>query len=363
MIGDSVADAMQISSAATAILSQGVSLDLEVAPCRRLEGVGCPYQGVRPPGAVELIRSLGSKLGPNVVIAVGYNDFEDQYAGNIRDALAALKSAGVKHVWWLTLRAAHHPYVTMNADIEAAAQEQPADDRCRLERSTRAVIRRGSTPTGCISTTRVRWRWRRSSTRRFSPAAWRHRAVHVATASLPVARRGANRTVRALSPQRGSLRIAGHCSNVHPRASTCSRTARSTARHVPRPGRYDFSVRVTRRCRFVRLATSDAPHRVSALPDRHVRGLLPDRAPAVVGANAAAALCGGSSSSLASYVFYGWWDWRFVFLLAASTVVNHVLAVAIYRAPGGRRPQARCSRSRSRSTSGCSRTSSTRTSS
>jgi D-alanyl-lipoteichoic acid acyltransferase DltB (MBOAT superfamily) len=35
---------------------------------------------------------------------------------------------------------------------------------------------------------------------------------------------------------------------------------------------------------------------------------------------------------LASYVFYAWWDWRFVFLLAASTVVNHVLAVAIYRA-------------------------------
>jgi alginate O-acetyltransferase complex protein AlgI len=35
---------------------------------------------------------------------------------------------------------------------------------------------------------------------------------------------------------------------------------------------------------------------------------------------------------VASYVFYAWWDWRFVFLLAASTVVNHVLAVAIYRA-------------------------------
>jgi alginate O-acetyltransferase complex protein AlgI len=35
---------------------------------------------------------------------------------------------------------------------------------------------------------------------------------------------------------------------------------------------------------------------------------------------------------IASYVFYGWWDWRFVFLLAASTVGNHVVAVAIYRA-------------------------------
>jgi alginate O-acetyltransferase complex protein AlgI len=34
---------------------------------------------------------------------------------------------------------------------------------------------------------------------------------------------------------------------------------------------------------------------------------------------------------VASYVFYAWWDWRFVFLLAASTVVNHVLAVAIFR--------------------------------
>jgi D-alanyl-lipoteichoic acid acyltransferase DltB (MBOAT superfamily) len=40
----------------------------------------------------------------------------------------------------------------------------------------------------------------------------------------------------------------------------------------------------------------------------------------------------------ASYVFYGWWDWRFVFLLVASTVVNHVLAVAIYRT---REPRAR----------------------
>jgi alginate O-acetyltransferase complex protein AlgI len=34
---------------------------------------------------------------------------------------------------------------------------------------------------------------------------------------------------------------------------------------------------------------------------------------------------------LASYVFYGWWDWRFVFLLVASTIVNHLLAVAIHR--------------------------------
>jgi len=125
LIGDSVADAIPGDNTAVAILSQGIDLDLEVAPCRRVEGEGCPYQGSRPPSAVQLIQSLGSKIGPNVVMAVGYNDFEEQYAGNIADALAALKAAGVKHVWWLTLRAVHHPYLAMNDDILAAAQQHP----------------------------------------------------------------------------------------------------------------------------------------------------------------------------------------------------------------------------------------------
>jgi alginate O-acetyltransferase complex protein AlgI len=35
---------------------------------------------------------------------------------------------------------------------------------------------------------------------------------------------------------------------------------------------------------------------------------------------------------LASYVFYAWWDWRFVFLLAGSTIGNHLCAVALHRA-------------------------------
>jgi sirohydrochlorin ferrochelatase len=126
VIGDSVASAISVDQTATILVKQGIDADLELAPCRRLEGVGCPEaDGTRPPSAVQLIQSLGSQLGPAVVVSVGYNDFEDQYAGNIADALAALKAAGVKHVFWLTLRAAHHPYITMNADIEAAAQQHP----------------------------------------------------------------------------------------------------------------------------------------------------------------------------------------------------------------------------------------------
>ncbi len=125
LIGDSVADAIPGDSAALAILRQGIDLDVEVAPCRRVEGEGCPYEGSRPPSAVQLIQSMGSKLGPNVVVSVGYNDFEDQYAGNVEDALDALQAAGVKRVFWLTLRAAHHPYITMNDDLAAAAQKHP----------------------------------------------------------------------------------------------------------------------------------------------------------------------------------------------------------------------------------------------
>ena len=35
---------------------------------------------------------------------------------------------------------------------------------------------------------------------------------------------------------------------------------------------------------------------------------------------------------VASYVFYSWWDWRFIFLLAGCTLWNQLLAVRIHRA-------------------------------
>ena len=39
---------------------------------------------------------------------------------------------------------------------------------------------------------------------------------------------------------------------------------------------------------------------------------------------------------VASYVFYGWWDWRFVFLLLACTFGNHLVAVRIHAAAADR---------------------------
>ena len=70
--------------------AQGSDLDLEVAPCRRLVNPSCPPS---PPTTVELIKRRGAALGPTVVMVVGYNDFEDDYASEIDDTLAAFDAA------------------------------------------------------------------------------------------------------------------------------------------------------------------------------------------------------------------------------------------------------------------------------
>lgn len=47
----------------------------------------------------------------------------------------------------------------------------------------------------------------------------------------------------------------------------------------------------------------------------------------------------------ASYVFYGWWDWRFLFLLFASTVLDYTVAIFLERStnPRARRALIGCS--------------------
>jgi len=125
VIGDSVAAAIAYDDAAKLILAQGVDLDLELAPCRRVDQPSCPYLGSRPPNLIELVQSLGSSIGSTAVVAVGYNDFESTYPDNIEHAVQVLDAAGVKRVLWLTLRAASHQYLSMNDAIVAASQRHP----------------------------------------------------------------------------------------------------------------------------------------------------------------------------------------------------------------------------------------------
>jgi hypothetical protein len=122
LIGDSVADAVANNNAAIALIGRGMNLDLEVDACRRLVDQSCPPN---PPTTLQVIKKLGPAIGPTVVIAVGYNDFADRYEDEIATVLDALDAANVQNIFWLTLRAAHHPYIAMNDEIAAAAARHP----------------------------------------------------------------------------------------------------------------------------------------------------------------------------------------------------------------------------------------------
>ena len=125
VFGDSAATAMAYDPTAKRTLSRGIDLRLEVAACRRLGDTSCPYDGVRPPNVIDRATTLGTELGPVVVVAVGYNDYEANYTENIDDAMAVFRKAGVQHVLWATLRAGRESYANMNDMIRAAAKKYP----------------------------------------------------------------------------------------------------------------------------------------------------------------------------------------------------------------------------------------------
>lgn len=126
LISDSVAGAIAFDTGAKALLAAGVDLFLEPGEARRLGGVN-PPGGIAPPTALQLIGTLGHRLGPTVIMCIGYNDISSQYAANVDAALDALHGAGVTHVLWVTLHETplHLGDVTMNAAIEAAAATHP----------------------------------------------------------------------------------------------------------------------------------------------------------------------------------------------------------------------------------------------
>ncbi|WP_147281288.1 putative Ig domain-containing protein [Gaiella occulta] len=125
VIGDSVATGVLWNEKALAILGQGVDLQMQVAVCRRLTGESCPYEGSQASTVVDLVASLGPRVGPTVIMVVGYNDFQRTFASSVEASVRGLLGAGVERILWATLRAARRPYLTMNADLWAAAAAHP----------------------------------------------------------------------------------------------------------------------------------------------------------------------------------------------------------------------------------------------
>jgi hypothetical protein len=126
MFGDSIADSLTYVPEARELLADGLDLRLELAPCRKLVPIGCAYMGARPPSVLDIVRSSTlASLGNIVVVAVGYNDPENNYQTDMAQIVNALVDKGVVHVVWLTLREQTDDYRSINRTIKAQASRWP----------------------------------------------------------------------------------------------------------------------------------------------------------------------------------------------------------------------------------------------
>lgn len=122
IFGDSSAAALNWDPPARAVLEKGNRVTLELQPCGRLTTPGCLVSNP-PPSVLSEVQTLGRRIGPTVIILVGYNDDPHVYASGIDSVLRAMRNHGVKQVLWLTLRTIPHPaqYGVTNSVIRGAS--------------------------------------------------------------------------------------------------------------------------------------------------------------------------------------------------------------------------------------------------
>jgi hypothetical protein len=120
IFSDSVGAALNWDTTAKKIVEHGDRVLFELHPCGRLVQPGCISPP--PPSVLSMARTIGRKMGPTVVVFVGYNDDPATYRNGIPLVLRAMLRHGVKHVIWLTLRAINKQYVDINHAIYAAEQ-------------------------------------------------------------------------------------------------------------------------------------------------------------------------------------------------------------------------------------------------
>jgi hypothetical protein len=125
VFGDSQLTAVAETPEARTMLGKGIDLDLRAAVCRRLVQESCPYQGSRPATVLEEVRKQEPALGTTAVVLVGYNDFEDAWAGDVTAVMRALTTRGVTRVLWLTLTERRADWIRMNDTLRAVARAWP----------------------------------------------------------------------------------------------------------------------------------------------------------------------------------------------------------------------------------------------
>ena len=122
IFSDSSGASLNWDSTAKRIVEHGNRVLLELHPCGRLVQPGC-LTADPPPSVLSLVRSLGRRIGPTVVVFVGYNDDPATYRHGLPIVLKAMWKRGVKHVIWLTLRAVSKQYLDIDHAIFAAERK------------------------------------------------------------------------------------------------------------------------------------------------------------------------------------------------------------------------------------------------
>ena len=125
VIGDSVLTAVEWNATPLSIFEQGLDLQLDIGVCRTIEGVSCPFEGGNVPTLLDVVNTLGSRLGSTVLVEVGYNDPPSEFAQRVEDAVDALLAAGVQRILWANMREWQQQYIGMNQILAAAAARHP----------------------------------------------------------------------------------------------------------------------------------------------------------------------------------------------------------------------------------------------
>ena len=122
IFSDSSGASLSWDSTARRILEHGNHVRFELHACGRLVQPGC-LTGNPPPSVLATVRYLGRRVGPNVIVYVGYNDDPATYRHGLPSVLKAMWGHGVHHILWLTLHAISKQYVDTNHAIYAAQQK------------------------------------------------------------------------------------------------------------------------------------------------------------------------------------------------------------------------------------------------
>jgi hypothetical protein len=118
IFSDSVGASLSWDPAAKRVMERGNRVRFELHPCGRLTQAGCISPA--PPSVLSVVRGLGKKIGPTVVVFIGYNDDPATYRHGIPTVLKAMRKRGVEHVLWLTLQPVFKQYVDINQAIWGA---------------------------------------------------------------------------------------------------------------------------------------------------------------------------------------------------------------------------------------------------